>query len=880
MADKNIEKRLKEAEAIGKKLGVGADKIANVQQDILDKNLNTLKAVRDRLAAEERIAAAKERQASLEESILNLSGKLLDGTKFIAEYTKEGAAAINDQSKLLRKQITIEMKRNKSFQSTGQEALKILDHTKEMSKLAAQINSRSDIAAAFREANDAADSLQSGIDSFMNSFPGGGILSAALGLDNIGAQIKGAFIKNMMAAGTAGTTVFGTLGAAVRAFTAVLMANPIIAIAAAALALLATIKALVGLAIKFEKHARETAEATGSNVIAMKQLVKEAKAVSAFGGLQLAQSKDILAIQKQVGQEMGTMFALSADTAGNIAETAQAFSIGIERAGEFSSALLGVGVDGDQALSMLEEVGAELMGTGFAAGPVIEDMAKNAGLIGSHFKGNVKEFKKAAVQAAKMGLSLSKMEKVADGLLDIESSLTSQMELQVLSGRQFNFDKARSLAIDGDILGASQAVLDQVGGIHDLNEMDYYTKQKLAEASGMEISDLYRAAKLKEMGGMFAEEELKMLEKQGITVDQLHKMDKDARIQAQKDAQAGLATEKSLADLKEQAMEALLPLGQVFLDLMEDLMPTVQSIASALKPVGKILSFAVKMATRLISPFANILSTIFGIFDGTSSFRDLIKAVGDYLYAFFIAPFEYIYDLLADLFDWPGSFGEAMSSVFNAVLDVVKAPFNLLIKGINYVIGGLNKINFSIPSWVPFIGGKSFGFSLPEVPYLEEGGSVGETGLAVVHKGEVVLPEAQKLPQFDLQPLGESLQAINVKTIPLMMQLPMILPALTAAMTAAVIAGNTATAIIPRPVLIMNPVIPTFETNPVITAAAALEVATQGLRALFGSRNNDTERIVNGLDEVVHAIENINIEMDGEKVGFLTKVRDTFRRKF
>ena len=106
MADKNIEKRLKEAEAIGKKLGVGADKIANVQQDILDKNLNTLKAVRDRLAAEERIAAAKERQASLEESILNLSGKLLDGTKFIAEYNKEGAAAINDQSKLLRKQIT------------------------------------------------------------------------------------------------------------------------------------------------------------------------------------------------------------------------------------------------------------------------------------------------------------------------------------------------------------------------------------------------------------------------------------------------------------------------------------------------------------------------------------------------------------------------------------------------------------------------------------------------------------------------------------------------------------------------------------------------------------------------------------------------------
>ena len=220
-----------------------------------------------------------------------------------------------------------------------------------------------------------------------------------------------------------------------------------------------------------------------------------------------------------------------------------------------------------------------------------------------------------------------------------------------------------------------------------------------------------------------------------------------------------------------------------------------------------------------------------------------------------------------------------MSSVFTAVIDVVKSPFNLLIKGINYVISGLNKINFSIPNWVPFIGGNSFGFSLPEVPYLEQGGTVEGTGLAVVHKGEVVLPEAQKIPQFDLQPLAESLQAINVKTLPLGMQLPIILPALTGAMTAAIIAGNTATSLIPRPVLILNPVLPTFETNPIITAAAAIEVATAGIKAMFGRKDVGTQSIIDGLDQVVHAIENINIEMDGEKVGFLTKVRDTFRRK-
>jgi hypothetical protein len=370
-----------------------------------------------------------------------------------------------------------------------------------------------------------------------------------------------------------------------------------------------------------------------------------------------------------------------------------------------------------------------------------------------------------------------------------------------------------------------------------------------------------------------------MLEKQGITVEQLADMNDDERQAAMASAQAGLQQEKKLADLKEKAMEALLPIGEAFLNVMNDLIPTVTAISSVLSPIAKVVGFAVKMATRLFKPLADVLGAVIGIFDGTSSFKDLLKAVGDYAYAFFIAPFEYIYDLLADLFDWPGTFGEAMSSVFNAVISVIKAPFNLLIKGANFVIGGLNKLSFKVPNWVPFIGGKQFGFSLPEIPYLEEGGSVDETGMAVVHKGEVVLPEASKLPQFDLQPIAAALQAINIKTFPLAMQLPMVLPMLTAAMTASVIAGNTATALIPRPVLILNPVLPTFETNPVINAAAALEVATAGLKALFGSKNNDTERIVSGLDEVVHAIENINIEMDGEKVGFLSKIAGTFRRR-
>ena len=75
--------------------------------------------------------------------------------------------------------------------------------------------------------------------------------------------------------------------------------------------------------------------------------------------------------------------------------------------------------------------------------------------------------------------------------------------------------------------------------------------------------------------------------------------------------------------------------------------------------------------------------------------------------------------------------------VWNALVGIVKTPVNLIIgiinglikgitAGINTVIKGINSIRFSIPGWVPGIGGKSVGFNLkqisaPKIPRLATG---------------------------------------------------------------------------------------------------------------------------------------------------------------
>jgi len=859
--------QMKSAEAFAKKQAISQEALIKVQERITEGQFKYVTAVKEALKVEEKLFQQKSSIVQIERQLIDLTTAALKPAQAIRDADKESLRANTDQAKQLAKQIKIKQAQGKLSAADASMLLDGANNIEMMNQKISQIQNNGGLRLAFSAGAEAAEKAQGAIDSMFAGLPGGDALKSLIGADKIGESIQQGLVTNLSKAGTKGVGVFGKLGAAARAFTMTLMANPILAIIAAVVILLMMMKKLVSLSNDFARESAKTAEAHGTSVLALQQMKMDAADVAYSHGNILADSKDILAVQGDVAKELGTSFAVSAELASNIAETGRAFGFGVEAAGKFTSALMQNGVAIGDTHQLLQDVGGELLGTGLNAGAVIEDMSENSKMIGKHFKGNVKQFKKAAIQAAKMGVSLKSMASVADALLDIEGSMTSQFEFQAMTGKQLNLDQARRLAMEGDLAGATASVLDQVGGIHELNKMDYFSKKKLAEATGMEVDELYKAARMKEMGLSLAENELAMLEKQGITVEQLHAMDSKGREAALAKMNDQRQQEKSMGMMKEQLMKSLIPIGESISSVLSELLPILEAAVPIIKIIGKVLGFTFG---AVISPIKDMLK--------------LLKTIGSFMHSTFVKPIENFIDLI---YSGIGSAVEWIKSTFNGAMDVVggtlKAPFNMLIGAMNMILKGLNMINVTIPSWVPFIGGKSLGFNIPQVPYLEKGGSVGETGLAVVHKGEVVIPEAQKIPQFDLQPLGASLAEMNAKTVPLGIALPaalaMALPLLTAAMTTAVIAGNTATALIPRPVLILNPVIPTLETNPMINAAAALEVATSGLKALFGSNKNSNQDIINGLDQVVNAIENIDINMDGEKIGFLTKVKDTFRRK-
>ena len=66
---------------------------------------------------------------------------------------------------------------------------------------------------------------------------------------------------------------------------------------------------------------------------------------------------------------------------------------------------------------------------------------------------------------------------------------------------------------------------------------------------------------------------------------------------------------------------------------------------------------------------------------------------------------------------------EKASELWAGIQAGFKTFINFIISGLNFMISGINKLAVDIPDWVPLVGGKRLGFSIPEIPMLAAGSS-------------------------------------------------------------------------------------------------------------------------------------------------------------
>ena len=167
------------------------------------------------------------------------------------------------------------------------------------------------------------------------------------------------------------------------------------------------------------------------------------------------------------------------------------FGISGEHSSKLVTQMMAVGsVSREAAAAQLESVGNLARASGVAPAAIMADVAESTEFFAGFAKDGGDNMFKTAIAARKLGLNLGSVEKIAESLLDFESSIEAQMEASMVTGRAINADRARELMLAGDTEGMMKEVTKQIGSQADWNAMNVVQRKSLAKAFGMEVSEV------------------------------------------------------------------------------------------------------------------------------------------------------------------------------------------------------------------------------------------------------------------------------------------------------------------------------------------------------------------------------------------------------
>jgi len=228
----------------------------------------------------------------------------------------------------------------------------------------------------------------------------------------------------------------------------------------------------------------------------------------------------------------------------------------------------------------------------------------------------------AVATAKSLGMEMSKVDAIAGSLMDFESSITSELEAELLLGKNINLEKARQAALNNDLATLAKEIAEQAGSAEEFGRMNRIQQEAIAKAVGMNREDLAQT--------LFVQEQLA-----GASGEEAERRQKllDARIeevglaQAQREIEEGglqnmldqaTASDKMRAS-SEKILEIFTSLGAAFAPIVDMFAIVVGAITESKAGMavlaGLITGVSAALATMAIK---SVITAVSSIFKGTS----------------------------------------------------------------------------------------------------------------------------------------------------------------------------------------------------------------------------------------------------------------------
>ena len=253
--------------------------------------------------------------------------------------------------------------------------------------------------------------------------------------------------------------------------------------------------AAVALLLTFSKTTDKIGEQFGAlGVNNLAQDLREANVTAVGLGRGI---DDVSNSLEEVANNFGVSAKNSKDLLNSITETSVAIGLTNQEGAQLFGTLKSiVGLTDEQAENLAKQTALLADQEGLLPNAVFRDIVGSTDAIAGFTKDGGKNIARAAIEAKKLGTNLDTAAKIADGLLDFETSIESALEASLLIGRNINLDKARQLALSGDLAGAMKDVVAQVGSEAEFNKLNVIQRDALAKAVGVSRGELAKFVQL------------------------------------------------------------------------------------------------------------------------------------------------------------------------------------------------------------------------------------------------------------------------------------------------------------------------------------------------------------------------------------------------
>lgn len=193
--------------------------------------------------------------------------------------------------------------------------------------------------------------------------------------------------------------------------------------------------------------------------------------------------------------------AVNSDNVKQVALMSERFGTSGQQSAELYHMLLLANHESTGAAKNMLEFGTALANArNVPIGIVMKDIAQNSALVAKYTKEGGKNMMEASVTANQMKIGLAEAGSMADGLLDVESSIQAEQEAAMMLGKDINLNKARELAMAGDMDGMLKEQARVAATLGSFESMNVMQREAAAKALGTNVEGLQKM--------MLAQEEL------------------------------------------------------------------------------------------------------------------------------------------------------------------------------------------------------------------------------------------------------------------------------------------------------------------------------------------------------------------------------------